>query len=101
MVTNVVSKFLAVAYYRVGRSVFGEDRVGALTVFVHIMKPHLFTHKMVSFLTTGTADKNINIATPECIPDALKESFKQFLASLTDEMRKKCNFTDKKWEPLI
>lgn len=88
MVNNVVSKFLAVAFYRVGRSVFGEDRVGALTVFVHIMKPQLFTQKMVAFLTTGNVDKSANIAVPDIIPENLKESFKQFLASLSDDLRK-------------
>lgn len=69
MVNNVISRFLAVAYYRVGCSVFGEDRVGALTVFLKIMKPELFTNKMVAFLTTGTVDKNKNLPVPDCIPE--------------------------------
>lgn len=43
---------------------------------------------MVAFLTTGNVDKSANIAVPDIIPENLKESFKQFLASLSDDLRK-------------
>ena len=63
---------------------FAADRVGALTVFLRVMRPELLTEGILSILS-GSITQGSTVKVPSYVPDGYKEKFGAFIDVLTDE----------------